>query len=140
MGGQLALPTGVSTTMTGQGVAVVPIAGLDYTDTAVQIAKFETATAGGTTATDLGLGWIPTGAGAVLLSQGAWVNDALGAAATSAATQAPMILTISPVAGLSTTDVTELGKLGGLGYLSIQGFGGPLALPAATIAAATAAL
>lgn len=140
MGGQLALPTGVSTTMTGEGVTVVPVAGLDYTDTSDQIAKFETATAGGTTATDLGLGWVPTGAGAVLLSQGAWVNDALGAAATSAATESPMILTVSPVAGLSTTDVTELGKLGGLGYLSIQGFGGPLALPAATITAATAAL
>jgi hypothetical protein len=137
IGGQLALQTAVVNSITALGIKVIPIAGIDYTDSAAELAKFETSHIANT-----GLGWTST---TLLLTQGAHVNDALGAAALSAgpgaslATTAPLILTTSPIAGLSTADTTVLGILGKT-ISTIQPLGGPLALPAATITAALTAL
>ncbi len=74
VGGQLALANNVVTAIQALngGISVLRIAGYDYTETAVQLAKFETAAA------NTGLEWAPTG---YLVSHGDYWSDALGAAA-----------------------------------------------------------
>lgn len=77
VGGQLAFPNAwVSSIQSlNGGISVMRIAGQDYTDTAVQLAKFELATS------PSGLGWHGGTATGYLLSHGDYWADALGAAA-----------------------------------------------------------
>lgn len=145
LGGQLAIQPAVVTTLQAMGMTVVRIAGLDGTDTAGMLARFEDAQAANT-----GLAWVPTPAGSALLAQGASANDALGAAAISGTGKASIYLTKSPTLGLGTYTpkvLFDAGSAIGLGstttpapIYSLQVLGGPLAVPQAQVTAALAAL
>lgn len=78
VGGQLAFPNAWVSAIEALngGISVVRIAGSDYTDTAAELAKFETSST-----TGAGLNWFGEGnAEGYLLSHGDYWSDALGAA------------------------------------------------------------
>lgn len=132
LGGQLALTPSVVTSIQALSVNSVPvsvirIAGQDGTQTAADLALFE----------GQQLGWT---ASTVLVAQGAYWSDALGAAALSAHGEYPLLLTEGPIAGVGSYTQSVLNTAGsipnGLGSgttASIQVLGGPLAITAAQI-------
>jgi putative cell wall-binding protein len=137
IGGQLALQPAVETAVVALGIKVVPIAGLDGSDSSTQLAKFEQGAA------TKGLVWAST---TVLLAQGLAVSDALGAGVLSGLSivPEPLLLTEAPNAtaatDLGTSVIAELGLLGAGGVTNIQPLGGPLAVPANAIALAVTSL
>lgn len=132
IGGQFALQNSVETQIAALngGISVLRIAGIDATDTAVQIANFALAT--GTS----GLGWTP-GNNSVLASHVDYWSDALGAAALGGGANAsfgtqPIVLVENPTTvGQYTT--AEMPKLGALGVSNLTVLGGPLAMPSSTV-------
>jgi putative cell wall-binding protein len=142
MGGPLAVTnTVVSTleamTVTGRKVSVLRIGGKDYTDTAVQLAKFEV----GEDETTMGPGWDPT---TLAVTRGNGFTDGIAGAVLEHGTFTglPILLTENP-----TTVGTYLAnflKLAGVGYATETGFperatsliilGGPLAVTPTIIA------
>ena len=135
LGGQLALQPAVVTSIQAMGIPVLRIAGQDMTQTAVDLALFEAQQ----------LGWADS---TVLLAQGLYWSDTLGAAPLSGGTTPESLLTTEgPTVGLGTYTTAGLTTAGtppsglGSGVTSgIQVLGGPLAVPATQIAAAQAAL
>lgn len=125
MGGQLAVSNAVVTSLEALGVSVLRIAGTDYTDTAAELAGFET------TASPTGLGW--KGTGSLTVARGTFFTDGLAGAVVAAdgptsASPQPLVLTLSPMTvgtglanllkqagttGLGGTKVTSLTILGG---------------------------
>nr|MDA8291260.1 cell wall-binding repeat-containing protein [Actinomycetota bacterium] len=140
VGGQLALTNAVVTSIQAlnSGISVLRIAGQDATDTAAQIANFAFAAA------PAGLGWSP--ANGILASHGNYWSDALGAAPLGGGVSAtygnePLILVENPTTvGQYTT--AELTTLKGLTppVTKITVLGGPLAMPATTVASLQAGL
>ncbi|HEY5304856.1 MAG TPA: cell wall-binding repeat-containing protein [Acidimicrobiales bacterium] len=132
IGGQFALQNSVETQIAALngGISVLRIAGIDATDTAVQIANF--ALASGTS----GLSWT-AGNHSVLVSHVDYWTDALGAAALGGGANAtfgtqPIILVESPlVIGQYTTK--EMPVLGAGGVANLTVLGGPLAMPSSTV-------
>lgn len=132
LGGQLALTPAVVTSIQALSVNSVPvsvirIAGQDGTQTAADLALFE----------GQQLGWT---ASTVLVAQGSYWSDALGAAALSANGMKPLLLTEGPTKGVGTYTDAVLKTAGsipnGLGSgttAGIQVLGGPLAVTAAQI-------
>jgi len=155
LGGNLALPNSVVTsvqgiTVNGSPVAVLRVAGSDAGDTAHEIANLELGT-GSTLTSFEDFGYSAT---VGLLTQGLAANDALGVAAYGGIAQGgttidPTITTQSPTS-LGTTTTAFLNQAGNessstigingqiLGTLTV--LGGTLAMPASTVAAAEAAL
>lgn len=145
IGGPLALPEGVLTSVPST-VNVLRISGQDGTDTAAQIANFET----GSTSSNVGLGWAPT---KVLLANGSYWSDPLGAEALAGLNDLPILLTEGPTAataaaGIGTYTTAELNQAGdnasspeglvGTLVTSIEVLGGALAVPASQVAQAQA--
>lgn len=144
LGGHLAIPDSVLTGLQSSGLTTVRVAGLDGTQTAVEVAALETSSV---------FSWDSTGTVAngqqrsVILTQGAQGFDGLGAAPLSAGENPtgvpePIMLTESPSAGLGPYTPSGLSDLGALPnpYLQIQPLGGPLALPSSQVTAAVNAL
>ncbi len=125
MGGPLAVSDSVVTALEGMGVSVLRVAGRDASDTAVQLARFETTPSG------TGVGW--HGTGALTVAQGGSFSDGLAGSLVAAdgpggRDPEPLVLTESATAvgapltvflhqaggeGLRGTPVTHLTVLGG---------------------------
>ncbi|MDA8342743.1 MAG: cell wall-binding repeat-containing protein [Actinomycetota bacterium] len=144
LGGPLAVTNAVEATLVAKtGVSVLRVAGKDYTDTARELARFESAGSPG------GLGWTP--GHRIMLARGDGFTDGLCGAVLenphntttgSAGTERPLMLSESPtqVGGYLTTflKVTGFGGIGGTAgktITSITVLGGPLAVSTASIAA-----
>jgi hypothetical protein len=134
MGGPLAVSNGVVSAVQSLGASVLRIAGSNYTDTSVQLAKFET------TSSATGLGW--TGTGSVTVARGDFFTDGLAGAVVAAdgpssGSPTPLLLTQSP-----TSVGTALGAflhtagstgIGGARVMRFTVLGGPLAVTQTTI-------
>ena len=142
-GGPLAVTNAVEATLVAKtGVSVLRIAGKDYTDSARQLARFESA---GATS---GLGW--TQGHRIMVARGDGFTDGLCGAVLenphntttgSAGTERPLMLSESPtqVGGYLATflKVTGHGGIGGTAgktITSLTVLGGPLAVSTASIA------
>lgn len=99
MGGPIAISNVVVTSLQGMGLSVLRIAGTDFTDTAVQLAKFEMNTATG----GLGLGWAPHGS--LYVARGDFYTDGLAGAAVAATGSTNAASTCTP--GSGTTSATS---------------------------------
>ncbi len=134
MGGPLAVSNAVVTELASHHVSVLRVAGIDYTDTAVQLADLEL----GSTTGHQGLGWSPTRG--VTVAQGHFYTDGLAGAVVAAhggATGAgpePLLLTESPtsVGSYLASFLVDAGSRGidddGARVTSLTVLGGPLAL------------
>ncbi len=137
MGGTLAVSNTVEAELVAKtGVSVLRVAGTAYTDTAVELARFEAA---GATA---GLSWSPghkamvaRGNGFTDGLAGAVLDDPLATATGSAGTARPLLLTESPtvlgtplVSFLKTTGHTGIAKTKAKTITSLVVLGGPLAV------------
>lgn len=137
VGGQLALSNNVVTALQALngGISVLRIAGIDYTDTATQLAKFETSTT-------QGLAWDAGTPKGFLVSHGDYWSDALGAAAIGG--NASFSINGGPAFGyepiLTTQNPTTPGSYIG-GYLTgakapaaqLNVLGGPLAVTSSVV-------
>jgi putative cell wall-binding protein len=137
MGGQLAVTNTVIATLEADGYSVLRIAGKDYTDTAVQLAKFEL-----TSATS-GLGWQPENH-AVLVARGDFYTDGLAGAVLETPTHTrttPLLLTENPsTLGPYLTAFLELMGKTGAGITTppkhvtrLTVLGGPEAVESSTV-------
>jgi large repetitive protein len=143
MGGTLAVTTTVEAALIAKtGVSVLRVAGKDYTDTAVQLARFEAAAA------TTGLAWTP--GHKALVARGNGFTDGIAGAvldsphntATGAAgTARPLLLTETPTvvgtfltAFLKTTGNKGIDGTAAKTITSFTVLGGPLALTTATVA------
>jgi putative cell wall-binding protein len=134
MGGQLAVSNDVVAQLQDLGVSVLRTAGVTYTDTAVQLAKLETAVA------PMGFGW--SGTGGITVARGDFFTDGLAGAdvaadAVSCSAPEPLVLTFSPstVGGPLTTFLRSAGASGldGDRVTHFTILGGPLAVKQTTI-------
>jgi putative cell wall-binding protein len=103
MGGPDAISNTVVTQLTGAGVAVLRIAGADYTDTAQELARFELSSNVVTTGTPTGadgLGWDAASKNQITLARGDFYSDALAGAPFAALAAGghpePILLTFDP--------------------------------------------
>ncbi len=146
MGGELAVTNTVEKALvTKLGVSVLRVAGKNYTDTARELADFES-----NTATTLGLGW--TAKGLVMVARGNGFTDGLAGAvldsthnaATGSSHEHPLLLTLSPEeVGTYLTTFLETSGTGGAGIdkittkkiSSLTILGGPLSVTSAEISA-----
>jgi|GEM_PF-1244782 len=93
MGGPDAVSNTVVTSLQAMGLSVLRIAGVDYTDTAVQAAKFEIAP----TATGAGLGWKPSShQHTAAVARGNGFSDGLAGAVVTGSNSWPLLLTENP--------------------------------------------
>ena len=136
MGGQLAVSNKVVTSLAHDGVAVLRVAGADYTQTAVELAGLETGPAGTTRS---GLGW--PGTGSLTVARGDFYTDGLAGAVVAADGPAstapqPLLLTDNPttVGSALATYLQEAGTtgVGGVRVTHLTILGGPLALTPTT--------
>jgi putative cell wall-binding protein len=136
MGGPLAVSNTVvkaieALTITGHAVSVLRVAGKDYTDTAVQLAKMEVADT-----STLGLGWSPD---TLLIARGNGFTDGIAGAVVNSYGTSPLLLTENPTT--VGTYLTTFLKVAGSGYDTTGTkvsfliiLGGPLAVTPSTIA------
>ena len=137
MGGTLAISNTVvksleAMTVTGHPLSVLRVAGKDYTDTAVQLAKMELSDT-----TTAGLGWDPT---SVLVARGNGYTDGIAGAVLEHVMgfDTPLLLTESPT--VVGTYLTAFLKTVGKGYetgkaiTNLVILGGPLAVSPTIIA------
>lgn len=131
MGGQLAVADGVAQALEAHGISVLRIAGADYTETAIELAKCELARASSHT----GLGWV--GTGKLTVARGDFYSDGLAGAVVAAdgpgdAEPGPLLLTTSPTSMGSylQTFLASAGTsgLGGKKVTTLTILGGPLAV------------
>jgi putative cell wall-binding protein len=130
MGGPLAVSTAVVTAMEQQlGVSVLRVAGVDYTDTAVQLARLETAPS------PAGAGW--RGTGGVTVARGDFFTDGLAGAVVAAdgptsGAPEPLLLSLGSraIGSILSTFLYRAGAtgLGGEAVSRLTVLGGPLAL------------
>lgn len=103
MGGPIAISNAVVSSVQSLGMSVLRIAGQDFTDTAVQLAKFEM----NTTTGGLGLGWQP--AGALYVARGDFYTDGLAGAVDAATGSVPgssNCVNVNPGPSTGTTRTT----------------------------------
>ena len=139
-GGTAAVSAAVATTLTGEGINVIRLAGADRTDTAVQIATFEV---GAPTATVPGLGYVKN---FIQLARGdspSGFADALAGGPYAGASVAPILLASDPSnIGSFTSGYLHANNSiqvpGGISKIAF--FGGGAALTQAVRDAALAAL
>lgn len=128
MGGPFAVSDAVVSTLQSLGTSVLRIAGQSYTDTSVQLAKFETTAA-------TGLGW--AGTGRVTVARGNGFTDGLAGAEIPGAASEPLVLTQSPtVVGTTLANFLHVAGSTGIGGAKVSKFtilGGPFAVTQATI-------
>ena len=149
MGGPLAVRNSVETALVAKtGVSVLRVAGVDYTDTAGELARFETA---GTTA---GLGWTP--GHKILVTRGNGFTDGIVGAVLDnphntvtgpPGTARPLLLTENPTTVgtylttfLEVTGHTGIAKTRAKTITSFTVLGGPLAVSTTEISAMETAL
>ncbi|MDA8317167.1 MAG: cell wall-binding repeat-containing protein, partial [Actinomycetota bacterium] len=147
MGGQDAVTNAVETALAAAGVSVLRVAGKDYTDTAVELARFEAA---GSTA---GLSWTP--GHRVMVARGNGFTDGIAGAvldsphnaATGTGTVRPLLLTENPTTVgsylttfLKVTGHAGIGKTAKKSIRALTVLGGPLAVSTAEITAMETAL
>lgn len=143
MGGPLAVTNTVVTSLQDLGVSVLRIGGKNYTDTAVQLAKFEENTLNST-----GRGWNGTTATftghlhKVVVARGNGFTDGLAGAVITGHTHLPLLLTLNPTTvGTSLTAFLKASGTTGKGVNTratsklntLEIFGGPLAVTPAVI-------
>ena len=148
MGGPLAVTDTVVASLESHGVSVLRIAGIDATDTAAQLARFELDTTAAHTSLHggLGLGWDPHGTLAVARGNG--FTDALAGSVVTGSNGWPQLLTESPTTvGPYLTALLESAGAKGPGIDHTAGlgpsvhvtklvvFGGPLAVSPQSITA-----
>jgi putative cell wall-binding protein len=140
MGGPLAVTNTVVASLESHGVSVLRIAGIDATDTAAQLARFElnTAAAHTTLHGGLGLGWDPHGTLAVARGNG--FTDALAGSVVTGNNGWPQLLTESPTtvgpyltallksAGAKGPGIDHTGLGPSVHITKLVVFGGPLAV------------
>lgn len=142
LGGPLAVSNTVEADLVAQtGVAVLRVAGKDYTDTARELARFEAAGAPD------GLGWttgrrlmVARGNGFTDGLSGAVLENAHNAATGDAGTAHPLLLTEGPAgvgafltAFLTTTGHTGVDQTTNKRFTTLTVLGGPLAVTSAEI-------
>ena len=141
LGGPLAVSNGVVSALQKLRVQVIRIAGADYTATAVELARFETAV------TYDGLAW--AGTGSVSVARGNGFSDALAGAVVvadgpNAITPEPVLLTVNPTTvGTVVTDYLRTAGstgIGGVKVTSLTVLGGPLAITTTVVSAMQADL
>jgi hypothetical protein len=141
MGGQDAVSNAVVSSLEGLGVSVLRIAGVTFSDTSTELARFETATSGD------GLGW--SGTGSLTVARGTFFTDGLAGAVVaadgpSASTPEPLVLTLSPTSvGTALASFLHTAGTTGLGGVKVTHFtilGGSLAVTTATVSAMEANL
>ncbi len=134
MGGPLAVSDSVVSALEAKGVSVLRVAGVDATDTAVQLARLET------TAAPTGVGW--HGTGALTVAQGASFGDGLAGAVVAADGPSsndpePLVLTENPTTiGAPLSDFLHKAGTQGIGGAVVTRFtilGGKLAIPRETV-------
>lgn len=134
MGGQLAVSNQVVTDLVDLGISVLRVAGQDYTDTAVQLARLETATRG------TGFGW--RGTGSLTVARGDGFTDGLAGAVVAAdgpgsTSPTPLVLTTNPATvGTALASFLTTAGTAGIGGAKVTHFtvlGGPLAITQTTI-------
>jgi putative cell wall-binding protein len=146
VGGPEAVSNGVVTQLESLGIAVLRVAGSDYTDTAQQLAAFELDSATGS-AGPVGLAWDVSNADQVTLARGDFYSDGLAGAAFAARAAGtndpqPILLTFDP--NTLGTYLTNFLNQGGAstGFIfdgsgsridTINVLGGDLAVSAATL-------
>ncbi len=131
IGGPLAVSDAVVASLQTHGVSVLRIAGADYTETAVELAECELASA----SSHVGLGWV--GTGRLTVAQGGFYSDGLAGAVVAAdgpsgSEPEPLLLTAS-ARSLGTYLPAFLAAAGtsGVGGKRVTTFtilGGPLAV------------
>jgi putative cell wall-binding protein len=140
MGGELAVSTAVVSSLEALGVSVLRVAGVDYTDTAVQLADF-LFTQG------TGLHWTAPPKGNVTVARGDFYSDGLAGAVVNGNTTSPnvgqpLLLVLNPttVGKYLPAFLTEAGKTGidkrataKISNLTI--LGGPLAVSTSAVTA-----
>ncbi len=170
LGGPLAISNAVNSSLASQNISVLRIAGIDGTDTSVQLANFELQHYG----TSDGLGWsncggtLTDGFGVtyntgcttpIALARGDFFSDAITSSVVTGRNFEPIILTENPTTlgtyatGFFNTagngkgidpqyDVKPLSPIAGSGTTisSITVFGGPLAIAPSTLQAALNAI
>lgn len=137
MGGPLAISNTVVTALQNLNVSVLRIAGVDYTDTAVQLADFEYTVGTGDA-------WTPP-TGDVTVARGDFYSDGLAGAVVNGNTKSlfygqPLLLTLNPTT-LGTYLPTFLKKAGTPGIddrttakiSNLTILGGPLAISTASV-------
>jgi hypothetical protein len=144
MGGPDAISDNVLTQLEAQGVTVFRIAGIDMTDTAQLLARFELnryVMPGGTVRD--GLGWAHTGnqAGLTVTRGDNW-QDALSASAFAGSNSSPLLVTFDPntVGTYLTGFLNAAGSAAGVGtghdgpqvFYNLTILGGPYAISVAT--------
>jgi hypothetical protein len=110
MGGSVAIANSVATQIEALGISVLRVAGLDFTDTATQLARFELTGASNAAGAE-GLGWDLNGGNGneITIARGDFYSDALAGAAFAALAAGaghpqPIVLTVDPNdLGLSLT-------------------------------------
>lgn len=130
MGGQDAVSNTVTKTlMTTLKVAVLRVAGVTYTDTAVELAKFEESTTTG----NVGLGWKTT-SNKLMVARGDFYTDGLaGAVLENSEAKTPLVLTVNPTTvGTYLTAFLKSAQTS-YGVTSLTILGGPEALQPATV-------
>lgn len=144
LGGPLAVSNAVETALVADtGVSVLRVAGKDYTDTARELARFESAAAPN------GLGW--TADHRLLVARGNGYTDGLSGAVLenghntatgTAGSGRPLLLTESPTTVgypltefLTTTGHTGIGNTAADNVSTLTVLGGPLSVSSAEIAA-----
>ena len=131
MGGQFAVSDAVVKTLEAHGVSALRIAGADYTQTAIELAKCELAAS----TSHVGLGW--AGTGMLTVARGDFYSDGLAGALVAAdgpsgAAPEPLILTVSSTSmGSYLPAFLAAAGTSGLGGKKVTSFtilGGPLAV------------
>jgi putative cell wall-binding protein len=130
MGGPVAISDNVISQLEAQGLEVVRVAGVDYTDTAVQLALFELSATNGGGVTD-GLDWVAKYNKTIELSRGDFYTDGLAGCVVAGPNEQPILLAATPtsigqyLAGfLQATGATGTA----IPVLAVNALGGPQAI------------
>jgi hypothetical protein len=141
MGGSQAISDAVVSQVQNLGIEVLRVAGVDYTDTAVQLGAFELNSTDGNGNTD-GLGWAAanTFANTFDMTRGDFYADGLAGCVVAGRLEQPMLLTFDPntIGQYLTKLLNQVGQSGLV--LNLLVYGGTSAVADATIQTALDAL
>lgn len=132
MGGSQAISDAVVTQIQGMGIEVLRVAGVDYTDTSVQLAAFELNSTDSNGSTD-GLDWQAGFKNLFDLTRGDFYADGLAGCVVAGKRTQPMLLTFDPntVGQYLTALLNQVGASGLV--LGVTVFGGTSAVTDATV-------
>ena len=132
MGGPVAVTDPVVAQVQGMGIEVTRIAGVDYTDTATQLAGFEL-NATNSQGQVIGLNWQASFGNTIELSRGDFYADGLAGCVVGGTHKQPMLLTVDPNT-VSTADTQFLNEVGAIAFvLKVVVFGGTQAVADSTL-------